>query len=58
MNTITRNRTEYAVHSPWLAWAVGAVLLLVVVILSLSIGAVPIASGALIAEVEAHYASR
>ncbi|WP_411279879.1 FecCD family ABC transporter permease [Gemmatimonas sp.] len=45
MIATTRLREDHAAHSSWLAWGVGALLLLAVVILGLSIGAVPIATG-------------
>ncbi len=42
MTEATRDRVDSVAPSPWLACGVGALLLLVVVILGLSIGAVPI----------------
>jgi iron complex transport system permease protein len=44
VNDMSRHGARHAMTSPWLAWGIGALLLVLVVVLGLSIGAVPIAT--------------
>ncbi len=43
MNDTSRHGTQHTITSPWIAWGIGALLLVLVVVLGLSIGAVSIA---------------